>query len=114
MLLTAALKEKLLRNGLLSSSGLRSDHAPVVKIFSPEGAATWLLTEIDPLNPDVAFGLCDLGHGCPELGYVSIAELSAARTPRLRLLLERDKLFTATKSISAYAAEARAAGRIKA
>lgn len=27
--------------------------------------ATWLLTEIDPDDPDVAFGLCVLGSAIP-------------------------------------------------
>ena len=27
----------------------------------------------------VAFGLCDLGIGCPELGYVSLSELKSVR-----------------------------------
>ena len=39
--------------------------------FTPDAGATWLLTEIDPDDHDHAFGLCDLGQGFPELGYVS-------------------------------------------
>ena len=55
------------------------DHQPVVKIFG--GAATWLLTESDPDEPDTLYGLCDLGMGEPELGYVSRAELESIRFP---------------------------------
>jgi hypothetical protein len=45
--------------------------------------ATKLLTEIDPGDDDTAFGLCDLGLGCPEVGYVSLSELGdRARTAR--------------------------------
>ena len=56
---------------------------PVVKLFTPDASATWLLTELDPADPDLAFGLCDLGLGCPELGYVRLSELeSRARTTR--------------------------------
>ena len=51
------------------------DFRPVVKLFTPDGAATWLLTEIDPAYQDIVFGLCDLGMGCPELGSVSLAVL---------------------------------------
>jgi hypothetical protein len=36
------------------------DFQPVVKLFMPDADRTWLLTEIDPDNPDIAFGLCDL------------------------------------------------------
>ena len=42
------------------------------------GAATWLLTELDE-DGDQAFGLCDLGFGCPELGYVSLTEMRAVQ-----------------------------------
>jgi hypothetical protein len=30
----------------------------VVKLFTPDAACTWLLTELDPDDPDIAFGLC--------------------------------------------------------
>lgn len=33
---------------------------PVVKLFTPDASATWLLSGIDPYNQDIAFGLCDL------------------------------------------------------
>jgi len=85
----------------------------VVKLFTPDAGATWLLTEIDPDDADHAFGLCDLGQGFPELGYVSLAELRAVRG-RLGLPVERDLHFKADKVISAYAHEARLAGRIMA
>ena len=83
----------------------------MVKLFTPNAGATWLLTEIDPGDHDRAFGLCDLGHGFPELGYVSLAELQSVRG-RLGLPIERDLHFTASKPISAYAREARLAERI--
>ena len=59
-----------------------------VKLFSPVGAATWWLTEYDP-DEDRAFGYCDLGHGCAELGYVSITELREVTLP-FGLCIERD------------------------
>jgi hypothetical protein len=68
------------------------------------------LTELDP-DGGLAFGLCDLGLGCPELGYVALAELSAVRG-KLGLPVERDRHFEADKSISAYADEARTRGHI--
>lgn len=111
-LLTAAQLEKLRKNGLLSrycDGGI--DHKPVVKLFTPDGACTWLLSEIDPNDPDLAFGLCDLGCGCPELGYVSLNELASVRG-RLGLPVERDLHFTADKPLSAYATEASNAGHI--
>ena len=48
---------------------------PVVKIFNPTGASTWLIHSMDPDDEDTLFGLCDHGFGFPELGYVSLAEL---------------------------------------
>jgi hypothetical protein len=106
-LLTVADRVALLVNALHPDV----DHPPVVKLFMPDGAATWLVNEVDPDDPDRLFGLCDLGLGCPELGYVSLAEINAVRG-RLGLPVERDQHFVATKSLSVYADEARAAGRI--
>jgi hypothetical protein len=35
----------------------------VVKLFYQWRAATWLLSELDTEDPNIAFGLCDLGMG---------------------------------------------------
>jgi len=85
------------------------DFKPVVKLFTPDAQCTWLLTELG--RDDIAFGLCDLGAGFPELGFVSMTELRALRGP-LGLPVERDEHFDADKTLSAYAAEARERGRI--
>ena len=85
----------------------------MVKLFTPDGSATWLLSEIDPDHPDRAFGLCDLGLGFPELGYVSLAELAAIRG-HLGLPVERDLSFEAKMSLSSYAAVSHGTGRIRA
>ncbi len=89
------------------------DFEPVVKLFCPWGGATWLLTEIDPGDPEIAFGLCDLGMGSPEIGSVSLAEIASVRGPA-GLRIERDLYFRADKTLEAYADEARRAGRIMA
>ena len=52
-----------------TASAADSDHVPVVKFFFPIGAATWLVTEMDPDENDHLFGLADLGMGFPELGW---------------------------------------------
>lgn len=101
----------LLANGRESLQNSDFDPAPVVKLFTPDAGATWLLTEIDPDDHDHAFGLCDLGMGMPELGWVSLQELATVRG-RLGLSIERDLHFRAEKRLSAYALEARHAGRI--
>lgn len=117
MLLTKAQREKLLDNGrrqaAVKGSPDEIDFFPVVKLFNPCGAATWLLTEIEPDDPDIAWGLCDLGMGFPEFGTVSLSELASVRG-RLGLGIERDLHFTADKPISAYIEEASRLGRINA
>ncbi|BCJ91818.1 single-stranded DNA endonuclease [Terrihabitans soli] len=108
-LLTDELRAKLLQNG----ANRDEDHFPVVKLFTPDGACTWLLTEIDPECPDIAFGLCDLGMGFPELGNVLISELESVRG-KLGLPIERDLFFKAKHPISVYADDAREKGHINA
>ncbi|KOX43565.1 transposase [Streptomyces purpurogeneiscleroticus] len=112
LLFTTDQRQQLLSNGRQSAAGADLDPHPAVKLFMPDGAATWLLTEIDPIEPTRAFGLCDAGHGSPELGYVSLLELAALRG-RFGLSIERDTHFVADRPLSAYAADARAAGRIR-
>ena len=117
-LLTADIRKRLLRNGKLRQQWEQEDKPepdfmPVIKLFTPDAGCTWLLTELDPEDPDIAFGLCDLGMGYPELGSVSLSELESVRG-RLNLPVERDLYFTATKTLSAYADEARAHGAITA
>jgi hypothetical protein len=108
-----AVRAALLANGRLQreADGRSVDLRPVARLFTADAGATWLLTEIDPDNPDIAFGLADLGLGCPELGYVSLTELGGLRG-RLGLPVELDRYFRADRPLSAYAAAASAAGRI--
>lgn len=118
-LLTKEQREKLLKNGAANAARLAEpdsdggtyDFHPVVKLFCPWGGGTWLLTELDPEEPDIAFGLCDLGVGCPELGTVRLSELEAIRGPA-GLRIERDRFFKVTKGLSAYASEASQRGFI--
>lgn len=116
-LLTDAHRLQLLENGRrqlpLRGTDDELDPHPVVKVFTPDAGATWLLTELDPDDEDLAFGLCDLGLGCPELGSVRISELERVRG-RLGLPVERDHHFRADKPLSAYAKEARNVGAIRA
>jgi hypothetical protein len=106
-----ALFSELVANGIATASGAELDFHPVVKIFDPYGSAIWLLTEVDPADPKQAFGLCDLGLGCPELGYVDLDELAAIRTA-FHQPLRVDRDFRPNKRLSEYAADARRAGRI--
>jgi hypothetical protein len=108
-LFTQAIRQNLLDNGARSAAGEHIDPVPVAKLFTPDANATWLLTEIDPDNPDIAFGLCDLGHSCPELGSVSLKELERLPVP-LGLPVERDAYYSETRALSEIARLARRAG----
>jgi Protein of unknown function (DUF2958) len=101
----------LLANGALSASGADIDPVPLVKLFTPDANATWLLTEIDPDAPDNAFGLCCLGLGSPELGSVSLSEVASVRGP-MGLPVERDQHYRETRPLSVLAKLARRIGRI--
>lgn len=64
------------------------DAVPVAyRLFTPRAGATWHITEgesVDEGQDILLFGLCDLGIGFPELGYVSLGEimdLNANTTP---------------------------------
>ncbi len=101
----------MLANGRKFAQDADFNPAPVVKLFTPDADATWLLTAIDPDDHDLAYGLCDLGMGMAELGWVSLQELASVRG-KLGLPIERDLLFRAEKRLIAYAREAWRAGRI--
>jgi len=79
MLLTRELRTALRHNANLSEITER-DHKPVVKFFTPDSSATWLFSEL-AADEDTLFGLCDLGHGTPELGYASLSQISVLRGP---------------------------------
>jgi len=79
------------------------DFEPVVRLYIPFTGASWLLTELD--SDDVAFALCDLGQGFPELGSVYLPELEELEFNGLRVLQDTD--FRPRATISRYATEAR-------
>ena len=85
---------------------------PYLKLFSPVGAATWLISEYDEETGNL-FGLCDLGMGFPELGSVSLHELESITLP-MGLTIERYKFFEPSKTLAGYAHDAKLAGHINA
>jgi hypothetical protein len=107
-LLTPELAERLRANARLRAL----DAVPVVKLFNPAGAGTWLATELDE-DGDTLFGLADLGFGCPELGSFSLAELQSLRLP-FGLIIERDLWFSTSIALSVWAETARTAGSLMA
>jgi len=93
-----------------AAAGTEPDPIPLVKLFSPVSAATWLATELDA-DGDTLFGLADMGFGCPELGYFSLAELSFVKLP-FGLRIERDEHFASDQPLSRWADLSRAHGSI--
>jgi hypothetical protein len=115
-LITKEMKAALLRNGriqqtLAEEGKADADFFPVVKLFTPDAGCTWILSELDPDDPDIAHGLCDLGLGCAELGSVRISEIESVRG-RLSLPVERDLHFAPLHTLSVYARAAWRAGAI--
>jgi len=79
LLLTKKIKSRLESNAALADEAILNDRGidliPAVKLFDPCGGGTWLFTELR--GNDQLFGLCDPGLGSPELGYASLAEITA-------------------------------------
>lgn len=106
-----ALRANGLASRIHAARGEIFDPWPVVKLFNPIGAATWLASEIDA-DGDTLFGLADLGFGCPELGCFSCAEIAAVRLP-FGLAIERDEYFEPLAPLSAWTETARRLGSIQ-
>ena len=112
-LLTPDLRFALRTNDLARRAAARAGQAepdpmPVVKLFNPLSAGTWLATELWE-DSDTLFGLADLGFGCPELGAFSLRELASLRLP-YGLGIERDIGIEGLAPLSVWAATARSAG----
>jgi len=107
------LRTALIANGRASEEREDFDPRPVVKLLTPDGSATWLITEgyEEPDGDFRLFGLCDLGLGSPELGYVMLSEIEDVRGG-LGLPVERDLYFRPEYRLSRYAEIANHAGRI--
>jgi hypothetical protein len=91
-LLTDEIKSSL--PALYSTEG-DGDKKIVCKFFNPVGAGTWYICEgQEQANGDwLLFGLCDLGFGMPEWGYVSLNELESVSLP-FGMGIERDIFFS--------------------
>lgn len=96
--------QQLLKNG--SRSNRDQDHFPVAKLILPHTNCCWLLSEIDPDESNIAFGLADLGHGFPEMGYISLSEIFNLRTS-LNLVAMVCPGFKGEYPLSVYARAAR-------
>lgn len=110
-LVTAEDRTQLLANGQTRVADNDTDSLPVVRLFTPDAHATWLLASLDPADGDTAYGLIDLGLGMPELGHVKLSDLASIVGPRQQPVM-RDRYFQATRTLSDYARLAQANGSI--
>tara|TARA_B100000446_G_C10462905_1_gene309545 strand:+ start:459 stop:788 length:330 start_codon:yes stop_codon:yes gene_type:complete len=78
-----------------------ADPVPVVRLFTPDAHATWLLASLDPADGDTAHGLIDLGIGMPELGTVKLSDLASIVGPQGQPVM-RDCFLQPTRRLSEY------------
>lgn len=110
-LITDKERARLFDHGRARADGLTIDPLPVVRLFTPDAHATWLLASLDPADGDTVYGLIDLGLGMPELGYVKLSDLASIVGP-LKQPVMRDVYFQATRTLSDYVRLAQANGSI--
>ena len=108
--LTDEQRLRMLANGTARTLGETIDPLPVVKLYTLDAGAAWLLTELDA-DEDRAFGLCDAGTGSPELGQVSLSALEGVRGPR-GMRIVADPHFKPRQPLSGYLADAQRDGSI--
>jgi hypothetical protein len=92
---------------LVSNDKLSADNAvPVVYWYTPYASAVWLLNMLDDDN-GLAFGLCDIGMGFPEIGSLDVVELLATT------YVERNtKIILPELSLALYASAAKSRSKI--
>lgn len=100
-LITETEREQLLANGRAWAAGQDTDPLPVVRLFTPDAHASWLLASLDPSDEDTAYGLCDVGIGMPGLDSVKLSDLASIVGPLKRPVM-RDLYFRATRTLSEY------------
>jgi hypothetical protein len=114
ILLPDRLREQLRANAAASLAAeakeARFDPVPLLKLFNPLSAATWLATELYD-DGDTLFGLADLGFGCAELGNFSLSEIGRVHLP-FGLRIERDIVFETTFALSVWCDWSRRSGSI--
>lgn len=108
--LTEQQRTQMLANGAARANGQALDPYPVVKLYTLDASACWLLTELDA-DGDRAYGLTDAGTGFPELGHVSLTALEGVRGPR-GMRIVADPHFKPRQSLSGYLADAQRDGSV--
>ncbi|AGU53514.1 hypothetical protein VAPA_2c09580 [Variovorax paradoxus B4] len=105
-LLTEEQRTQMLSNGAARTRGEHTDPYPVLKLYTPDGGLSWVLSELD-VDGDLAYGLIDVGTGFPELGLVSLSMLASIKGPR-GMSVVAEPHYKARKTLSAYLGARRA------
>lgn len=108
--LTEQQRTQMLANGAARATGRAIDPYPVVKLYTLDAPACWLLTELEA-DGDRAYGLTDAGTGFPELGHVSLSALDGVRGPR-GMRIVADPHFRPRQPLSGYLADAQRDGSV--
>ena len=108
--LTEPQRSQMLANGAARARGEAIDPLPVVKLYTLDAGAAWLLSDLD-VDGDRAYGLCDAGTGFPMLDHVNLSALEGVRGPR-GMRIVADPHFKARQPLSVYAADAMRDGSI--
>lgn len=103
-------KAKLIENARRAKAERNFDPEPLLKFFAPWDQKVWLISEMNPNNHDVLFGLCDLGVEEPELGTIILSELNSI-VGIGGLTIEMDRYFEPNRTLNAYATDAAIAGK---
>jgi Protein of unknown function (DUF2958) len=74
---------------------------PLVKLFRPGGRYRCLISRMNPIDVNMAYGLTDTGTGLPEMGLVRLDVISSWRTA-MGPAIERDELFNPKRSLFLY------------
>ncbi len=100
-LITEDERKQLLTHGEARAAGRAIDPLPVVRLFTPDAHATWLLAALDPADGDTSWGVVDLGIGIPELGEIKLSDLASIVGPNKQPVM-RDRYFEAVRPLSEY------------
>ena len=103
-------RQQMLTHGAARARGEAIDPYPVVKLYTPDAGACWLLVSLD-MGGDLAYGLIDAGTGFPELGEVSLSMLAGIKGPR-GLPVAVEPGYKPRKTLSGYLADAQRDGMV--
>ena len=108
--LTDEQRREMLANGVARARGEDIDPYPVLKLYTPDAGASWVLAALDA-DGDTAYGLIDVGTGFPELGTVSLSMLAGIKGPK-GLPVAVEPQYKARKTLSVYVADAQRDGMV--